>query len=214
MNDSKTILDGVAVALEYPTPDTANTIAHAAKPLDEGDEMRRPLLNLAGWLNVSARGKAEEWYSQIFDLSPVCTLNLGFHLFGEQYERGAFLAGLVAECRAAGVPLGTDLPDYLPTILRLLARIEDRADAQILCGHAVLPALTRMNEALVDSKAPWAKVLAALPALLEERLEAVCIPKEQFPSREQKFLGKRLAITDSGLNRRRNKERTGRAARG
>lgn len=198
------LLDAIARALEYPRAETSSLCVAGASlvPGDHG-AMTQALEKLAGWLNVTPRGKAEEWYSQIFDLSPVCTLNIGYHLFGEQYERGAFLAGLVAEHRDAGLELPADLPDFLPTVLRLVGRVQSEADAQVLCSHALLPALDRMGDALTESDAPWAAVLAALPALIEHLFEVRSIPKEDYPSQDQKFMGKRLAVTESGLNRRR-----------
>jgi nitrate reductase delta subunit len=98
----------------------------------------------------------------------VCTLHVGYHVFGDTYPRGEFLAALGAELRQAGVSTNGDLPDFLPTVLRLLARLEEPEGRQALRQHALLPALQRMRTALVASQDPWSRLLRALPGALAE----------------------------------------------
>ncbi len=185
-------LTELAAALEYPGSDTAQRCRQAAKHLAQDHaELANALRTLADWLSEATRGRAEEWYSQLFDLSPVCTLNLGYHLFGEQYERGAFLAGLVSEHRNAGLEPPSDLPDHLPAVLRLLGHLDSDEDAVVLVSHAVLPALSRMLNDLKDSDAPWGAVLQALPATLEATFATVGISEDMYPTREKTFLGQR-----------------------
>jgi nitrate reductase molybdenum cofactor assembly chaperone len=185
-------LDFLAAALKYPDERTAENCARARLALPEVFlDMQQALTDLEQWLNGAAHGQPEEWYSRLFDLNPDCTLNIGYHLFGEQYERGAFLAGLVSEHRKVGLGVPDDLPDYLPAILRLLARVEELEDAQTLVSHALLPALSRMKADLAKSDAPWVPVLMALPAALETTFDTVSIPEEMYPTRDKTFLGKR-----------------------
>ena len=33
----------------------------------------------------------QELYTRTFDINPVCTLEIGWHIFGEDYARGALL---------------------------------------------------------------------------------------------------------------------------
>ncbi len=201
-------LDYLALALEYPVRNTAESCAKArqAMPRDFSD-MHRALTDLEQWLNGAAHGRPEEWYSRLFDLNPDCTLNIGYHLFGEQYERGAFLAGLVGEHRKVGLEIPDDLPDYLPLILRLLARVQVLEDAQTLVSHALLPALSRMQADLAKSDAPWVPILRALPKVLEATYETVSIPEELYPTRDKTFLGERelpIGSTTPDMSRRRN----------
>ncbi len=200
-------LDGIAVALEYPGAATAGRCLEAAQTLPEGQAaMANALTALGNWLAQAAHGTDEEWYGRLFDLSPVCTLNIGYHLFGEQYERGAFLAGLVAEHRRAGLAPPDDLPDHLPTLLRLLGRLEDAQDASLMVSHALLPALDRMRADLRSSEAPWVAVLEAMPGFLESTFDVVGIPQDQYPTREKTFLGQReLPIGSMSLGKRRGR---------
>lgn len=161
-------LDLLASCLEYPGPRTA-ALARRAAERAAGDHiaLARALWELAVWLETAPLAEAEERYTALFDLNPVCTLHVGYQVFGDSYPRGAFIARLAGELRVAGVPRGEDLPDFLPTVLRLLGRIE-RADAAPLLEVVVCPALDKMSQALGGPRSPWSDVIRALPAVLGE----------------------------------------------
>lgn len=171
MPRSEQALELLARVLEYPDGDTATLARQAAGQL-AGDHiaLARALWDLAVWLENAPRGQIEERYTALFDLNPVCTLNLGYHVFGDTYPRGAFIAGLAGELRQRGLDAGHDLPDYLPTLLRLLAHIDPIEDAHLLLSVGVLPGLAKIAEALRGSHDPWSDLLRSLPELLEELL--------------------------------------------
>ncbi|HQW51672.1 MAG TPA: hypothetical protein PL082_06410, partial [Tepidiformaceae bacterium] len=74
MMDRET-LDLVAQSLEYPTAHTAQR-ARSAAERSAGDHtaLARALWELAVWLETAPIGQAEERYTALFDLNPVCTL--------------------------------------------------------------------------------------------------------------------------------------------
>lgn len=157
----------VAASLEYPDGSSAKQALEAAGQAEGVDPgMAAALLGLSDWLLQAGPGEPEERYSGLFDLRPVCTLHVGYHLFGEAYQRGALLSGLVAEMRKVGVGLGGELPDYLPSVLRLLAALPPGEDREELVDGLLLPALTRMTEAMKAVDSPWSGVLRALPDFL------------------------------------------------
>jgi nitrate reductase delta subunit len=168
------LIEALARTLEYPTPDTAAQALAAADGLAErsapADDMAKELRALVLWLEGAEVGMAEERYSRLFDLKPVCTLNLGWHLFGDTYQRGALLAGLAGELTLHGVQHRHDLPDYLPTLLRLLAAFDDPEHATVLVHAVLLPALVKLKKALEHSDNPWSPVLNALTPLLEREI--------------------------------------------
>jgi nitrate reductase assembly molybdenum cofactor insertion protein NarJ len=87
--------------------------------------------------HVSVEG-LQELYTTTFDLNPVASLEVGWHLWGEQYERGRFLAELRGKQTSMGIDADTELPDHLTVLLRMfthaaneeLAVKVDRQDAQ------------------------------------------------------------------------------------
>ena len=115
----------------------------------------------------------QELYAQSFDLNPTCALEIGYHLFGEDYKRGEFLANL----REAEEPfeLGQEqqLPDYLPVLLRLLVQLEDDELRGSLVGHCMIPSLKKIVKAFKEEN-PFADLISAVQAALELALgEAV-----------------------------------------
>lgn len=167
MGIDRETLDSVAASLEYPAVSTAGPARRAAERV-AGDHiaLARALWDLAVFLERAEPGEAEERYTALFDLNPVCTLHVGYHLFGENYPRGALLVGLRMELRRVGLDDTADLPDFLPTLLRLLGRVDEAQDRAILLESVLLPGLGRMVDELGDSRGAWADVLRALPEVL------------------------------------------------
>lgn len=116
----------------------------------------------------------QELYTRTFDLSPVCALDIGYHLFGENYKRGVFLASL----RETEAPfdLGQEhqLPDYLPVLLRLLPRLDDEELRASLISECMIPALEKMLKTLSEGDNPYRHLIATVNALL--RSEVVAYP--------------------------------------
>jgi len=141
------------------------------------------LNELADWLESAGIGEAEERYTQLFDMKPVCTLNLGHHIFGDTYARGALLAGLAGELNRHEIAHRFDLPDFLPTMLRLLAAMQDEEDRQLLVHSVMLPALKKVATALEESPGPWPQLLRHLPRVLKRLVPkgSAELPKLQRP---------------------------------
>jgi nitrate reductase molybdenum cofactor assembly chaperone len=159
-------LDRIADALEYPHPRSARAATQAASRLAEIEPAAgAAFAALAAWLQRTPPWEQEEVYTRLFDLGPVCTLHVGYHVFGEAYQRGALLAGLVGELRRAGVEPQGQLPDYLPTMLRLWGRLARDDSALLLHDRILAPGIARMAQELTRVDTPWARAVAALAGL-------------------------------------------------
>lgn len=158
--------DVLADLLAYPDESFPTRVAEARSVLAvHAPAAAAALEPLAG---RAAEGDASSWeelYTRTFDWSPERALELGWHLYGEQYDRGAFLVRMRAHLRAAGVEEGAELPDHLGTVLRLLPRLPD-ADAQRLAAEAVVPALAKVQAGFGDEPNPYRDVLRAVAALV------------------------------------------------
>jgi len=115
----------------------------------------------------------EELFTRTFDMNPVCSLELGWHLFGENYERGLLLVRLREELRRYEIPESTELPDHLTHVLKLLGGM-DHAGAEDFAAACVLPALSKMIAAIEGKGNPYQPVLLAIQAFL--RIEVPEIP--------------------------------------
>jgi nitrate reductase delta subunit len=107
----------------------------------------------------------EELYTSTFDLDPVCSLELGWHLFGENYSRGEFLVAMRQTLRRLGLEETTELPDHLTQVLRALGRMGP-AEADRFSVNFVLPALEKMQAGLAGKKCPFENVLGALRSVI------------------------------------------------
>ena len=84
-----------------------------------GDETRTVLADFPGFEQLGST-ELEELYTRTFDINPVCSLEVGWHLFGEDYNRGAFLVRMRGLLREHGIEEGAELPDHLESVLRVL----------------------------------------------------------------------------------------------
>jgi nitrate reductase delta subunit len=117
---------------------------------------------LADRLRYPDEPAMQELYIQTFEFNPACTLEIGWHLFGENYERGEFLVRMRGELRRHGIAETTELPDHLTHVLRLIKRME-HDEAARLAGEAVLPALEKIQ---LPEDNPYRPVLDAIRANL------------------------------------------------
>lgn len=91
-----------------------------------------------------ALDEVQEIFTRSFDVQAITTLGVGYVMFGDDYKRGEMLVNLNREMRDAGIDCGTELPDHLPTVLRLIARWEDRELAQEFVEEILHPSLESM----------------------------------------------------------------------
>lgn len=162
---SPAVLHALADLFAYPDEAGAARARAALKVLSaDGPALRAEVEPLARALHAEPEVALEEAYARTFDWNPTGSLDLGWHLFGERYERGAFLAELRGRLRSAGVEEGEELPDHLPTCLRLVARLG--REAAPLAREALVPALSRLRLGLKDSTVPWVAALSAAESAL------------------------------------------------
>lgn len=109
--------------------------------------------------------RLQEAFTQSFDLNPACALEVGWHLYGEDYARGEFLSRMRAALRAHGIPEGTELPDHLASLLALVALTEPTA-ADDLLRDALTPAVGKMLGALEKTESPFLPILRAIHRLV------------------------------------------------
>ncbi len=123
----------------------------------------RLLHQFASEIGGMSRNELEELYTRTFDINPVATLEIGWHLFGEQYERGSFLVLMREQLRKYGVEETTELPDHFAHVLRLFGRLDD-ADRVAMLEKYVLRGLDIMLEKW-DGESPYRHLIDAIYAM-------------------------------------------------
>jgi len=136
----------MAALFEYPTtadyPDRVRDISEYlnGRYPDAGTELGR-FIELLPDDDLRAM---QELFTRSFDVQAATTLDVGYVLFGDDYKRGILLANLNREHRNAGVNTGTELADYIPNLLRLMAVMEDEEVLHDLAYAILGPALLEM----------------------------------------------------------------------
>lgn len=178
MADNLHRYEQLAILLDYPNERMAARLERCLSELgDCCPEAAERLAGLRGFLRDQPVGAAEELYTHTFDINPVCTLDVGYHLFGEDYRRGLFLAHLRESQEEVGLTGERELPDHLPVVLRWLARVYGTELYTDMVSECVLPALRKMDGVLAEGTNPYRGVLQAVAVVLEQDLaEMVKIP--------------------------------------
>jgi nitrate reductase delta subunit len=96
----------------------------------------------------------QERFTQTFDMSPTTCLDLGWHLYGEAYERGAFMVKIRELLRNQGISETSELPDHLTHILAILPGLSDK-DRVAFIKKYIQPALTKILEGFGDTENPY-----------------------------------------------------------
>jgi nitrate reductase molybdenum cofactor assembly chaperone NarJ/NarW len=121
----------------------------------------------------------QELYTRTFDLNPSCALEIGYHLFGENYKRGEFLAHLRETEAPFALGQQQQLPDYLPVLLRLLVKLEDEELRGSLIVECLIPAIEKMLATFKDSDNPYRYLLEVVRVTLQT--EAGLVRTERQP---------------------------------
>ncbi len=162
------ILGSLADLLEYPTKDwfEAFEVCKDLVLLNDFEESSY-FSDFCLEINQFSLDELQERYTRTFDLNPVCALEVGYHLFGEDYKRGEFLANMRATENPYELGQEFQLPDYLPVVLRLLTKLDDTELRAQLIGYCLLPALKQMRVPFKKKENPYGNVIFFVDELLK-----------------------------------------------
>jgi nitrate reductase molybdenum cofactor assembly chaperone NarJ/NarW len=158
-----------SLLLAYPDDDTVaaarevrSAVGHLPAPV------RDRLSGLATTLATGDQRDLQARYVATFDLRRRCSMYLSYYAAGDTRRRGAALVRFVEAYRAAGFETtGTELPDYLPTVLELSAR--GGSDGARIAG-ALLDAhregIEVLRSALAALDVPWTAAVEAVSLTL------------------------------------------------
>lgn len=109
----------------------------------------------------------QEYYISTFDVQALCFLDVGYVLFGEDYQRGVFLVHMKREQEKACNDCGCEMPDHLPNMLTLIPKLEDGEFAEELVCSVLIPAIREMVVKFGKNKNLYKDLLELLAAIME-----------------------------------------------
>ena len=158
--DAKSIYERFARLFEYPGEDyRANAEKCPTTLRREHSEAAASLEEFCAPIRSLNTDDLRELFTRTFDLNPMCALEIGWQLYGEDYQRGEFLVKMGEQLREHSLRESGELPDHLTHALVLLAHLEPDEAAEF-AGGFLLPALDKM-------RANWRENRNAFAALLD-----------------------------------------------
>ncbi len=122
----------------------------------------------------------EEAYVRAFDFNPESALEVGWHLFGEDYARGDFLVKMRQLLHQYQIPESTELPDHLTSVLQVLEHLGPE-DAGLFAEKNILPALQKVSSALASKENPYLTLCQTLEQLLQGVFSIASKPLSESP---------------------------------
>jgi nitrate reductase molybdenum cofactor assembly chaperone NarJ/NarW len=165
------LLERLAALIDYPDEQIGAHLEACQGDLNRIlPEAQASLAEWQGFLDQNPLWAVQELYTQSFEINPICPLDIGYYLFGEDYQRGLFLAQLRESQEEVGLTDEVELPDHLPVLLRWLARVYGSDLHTDMAAECLVPVLRRMDESLSPAGSPYRSVLHAITLVLERDL--------------------------------------------
>ena len=154
--------------LEYPGAGYRTHLTQCLECLADGNpEALARIRRFAAAIDGLSVQQLQERFTETFDLNPVCTLEVGWQLFGEEYARGNFLVTMRQLLRTHEVPESSELPDHLTHVLSLLDRLESEARVELVERY-VSPAVAKMLTSFEGKDGPYEDVMQAVGTLIAD----------------------------------------------
>jgi nitrate reductase delta subunit len=167
--ETMTEYEVLAGLFEYPSADYAERLSTCLQEMAPVSPQTAIVLDkFRNAIEGQSTEELQELFTRSFDLNPTCTLEIGWHLFGEDYQRGEFLVSMRQQLRAKGVQESLELPDHLTHALKVMARM-DSGEASDFARRYLLPALEKMRAAWRQDGAAFGKLLESVFILLSGR---------------------------------------------
>jgi len=160
--------DLLAALFDYPRQGDygallTRSIEALASDYPTANESMKPLHDYVAGMSLE---QIQELYTRTFDINPVCTLEIGWHIYGEDYARGALLVKMRQQLREANLAESQELPDHLTHVLLLLGRLSGE-EADELAARYVLPGLDKMLASTKDAEHPYLSILKAIRIVVQ-----------------------------------------------
>lgn len=140
----RAVFERLAKMFRYPEEGVVELAVAVQQDVDvAAPEAAARLRPWTDWVRGSGLEEVQEKFLQAFDMNPSGCAEIGWHLFGENYERGELMVELRSILRELEIPETQELPDHLCHVLPVLAR-DAAADASPLARRFVAPAIDRM----------------------------------------------------------------------
>ena len=166
LQDKNHLLHTFARLLSYPEDDYQMRAAELVRAFENDQNQRKQLLPFYDFIRTASPGKIEEIFTRTFDMNKTTCLEIGWHLYGEDYKRGEFLVRMRQSLAEYKIPESIELPDHISHCLLLLAAL-DEEDAPVYAERFLKPTLKIILKNF-DKANPFRPLVEALQNYLSE----------------------------------------------
>ncbi|WP_219726100.1 nitrate reductase molybdenum cofactor assembly chaperone [Vibrio diazotrophicus] len=163
----------VALLLDYPEEDVWQSATELRSAIDLCHELtsqqKSALNEFIRHIAMGALMDKQAEYCDLFDRGRSLSLLLFEHVHGESRDRGQAMIDLINQYAGAGMELiSKQLPDYLPTYLEYLSRLENSEAVDGL--KDIAPILALLQERLTQRESQYKVLLQTLVELSGETI--------------------------------------------
>ena len=161
----------LSALLQYPDHDLLGQIEMIETEIADmpSREMKKCMDDFLLYLKTHSPIHLQEGYTAAFDMNPTTTLNLTFHIYGDNEKRADVLARLQQRYQDAGYERITgELPDYLPMMLEFLSVCPDTENTHLI--WECLQGLEEVVDRLQKAAPPYAALLQPLVPMVADRI--------------------------------------------
>lgn len=165
---TSTLLESYSEVLSYPA---GHGLARVRRSLENiaGEEpsQEASLDGLRAYINSHEQWQLEEVFTSTFDSNAERALELGWHIHGENYARGVFMARMRTLLREHGIEESSELPDHISHVLLVIGRAKPELRSALIRG-VVLQALEKIVAGFPAPANPYRELLEGLKQLLSQ----------------------------------------------
>lgn len=134
----------ISKLFDYPEDNYNDVVAEAIASLSGDYPEAKKELEMFSELLPKQIFEIQELYSKSFEVQAVTSLDVGYVLYGDDYQRGVVLVKLNEEHAKLHNDCGRELGDFLPNLLRLLPKLEDEEVRTEMVTMLMAPAVEKM----------------------------------------------------------------------
>ncbi|HLB01069.1 MAG TPA: molecular chaperone TorD family protein [Bacteroidota bacterium] len=164
------LFDCAAAALTYPGENFRESVRGLAEALGADPAGGRAADLVRAFEAETSRNdcaQLEELYTRTFDLTPGISLETGWQLYGESYERGSFLVKMRGMLRSLGIEEKGELPDHLSYMLMALGRLPVDEAGELVRKY-LSKSLSKIIGNFTDAGNPYLKLLRTVSLVFEK----------------------------------------------
>ncbi len=160
----------LAKLFDYPDEGYYDNVSQAISSL--GDAYEETKVELEKFLKLLPLEiyEVQELYSKSFEVQAVTSLDVCYVLYGDDYQRGVILVKLNQEHQKVGNDCGVELGDFLPNLLRLIPKMQEKDVRDELVSMLIAPSVEKMLDEYQPSS------LMAKDKLYEKQYKTLIVP--------------------------------------